>query len=96
MPLLRARCSEANSFVPSRLTRAVLIAVEVGVVRRHRPPLPGLRGQPGGESFSELLQGSIFGDLLLGRIGDLVLSFVQVLMPIPKPTGFTGADPYKM
>jgi len=21
---------------------------------------------------------------------------VQVLMPIPKPTGFTGADPYKM
>jgi hypothetical protein len=31
-----------------------------------------------------------------GRFGNLVWCVVQVLMPIPKPTGFTGADPYKM
>jgi hypothetical protein len=71
-------------------------AVEVGVVRRGGAPLPGLRGQPGGETFFwEQIEGSLSGSSCR-KVGDLIEVFVQVLMPIPKPTGFTGADPYKM
>ena len=71
-------------------------AVEDGVVRRGGPPLPGLRSQPGGEAFLEQIEGSTSGLSSCGEVFDLIEVFVQVLMPIPKPTGFTGADPYKM
>jgi hypothetical protein len=52
----------------------------------------------GNMSCGDFLEGSArsFGDFLVECVGDLFLSFLQVLMPIPKPTGFTGADPYKM
>lgn len=66
------------------------------MVRRGGPPLPSLRGQPGGEAFLERIEGSISGISSCGELFDLIEVFVQVLMPIPKPTGFTGADPYKM
>lgn len=45
--------------------------------------------------FWEQIEGSLSGSSCR-KVGDLIEVFVQVLMPIPKPTGFTGADPYKM
>jgi hypothetical protein len=42
------------------------------VVRRGGPPLPGLRGQPGGEAFMEGSKVPSPRFLLLGRLSDLV------------------------
>jgi hypothetical protein len=72
----------------------VQFVVEVGVVRRGGPPLPVLRGQQGGKCLLERFGLEVSPSE--SKFGDLVGCVVQVLMPIPKPTGFTGADPYKM
>lgn len=37
------------------------------MVRRGGPPLPSLRGQPGGEAFLEQIEGSISGVASVGR-----------------------------
>jgi hypothetical protein len=61
------------------------------------PALNSTMSKPrGGGAFLEQIEGSISRLSSCGDVFYLIQVFVQVLMSIPMPTGFIGADPYKI
>lgn len=75
-------------------------SVQVTVARRDRSPLPCVRRQSRGDcppSSSLLLRGCASRAFPFAIVTFAVSSVLeQVLVPIPRPEGFTNADPYKV